>query len=90
MAIGNKRYIHFNAQKRETIRQNIGRGTFTILSPTKFLEGGHVPRPHPASAPIFVATNLRHADAERQGRMGMRYGSIPVVKVTLRNREGLS
>ena len=45
MAIGNKRYIHFNAQKRETIRQNIGRGTFTMLSPTKFLEGDMSPVP---------------------------------------------
>ena len=46
MAIGNKRCSHFNAQKRETSRQNIGGGgTFTMLSPTKLFGGGHVPHP---------------------------------------------
>ena len=32
MAIGNKRYSHFSAQKHETIMQNIGEGAYTMLS----------------------------------------------------------
>ena len=37
-----KRYSYFNAQKHETIIQNVGRGTFAILPPTK-LQGDMSP-----------------------------------------------
>ena len=50
MAVGNKRYSHFSAQKHETIGQNIG-GICYVVPPTNYW-GDIVP---PVSTPMIAS-----------------------------------
>ena len=77
MAIGNKRYIHFNAQKHQTIRQNIGGGVGHSLCcpPTKLLWGRSLLSP--VSAPVVQSSRKAILAIISHTQISIKFGLEP-------------